>query len=110
MKKKRYITLKSLILLGFLLSNFTTSEKLDFTTEVVQISNERIDIIVTITSGEPDYIYSLWNKEPWENGTEIESSRETNQEEYIFRNLRKKAYFVVVTDKKGLKRVKQIQL
>jgi hypothetical protein len=90
--------------------SFTTSEKLDFTTEVIQIADNRIDIEVTIISGEPDFIFALWDGEPWENGNEIENSGMTNSTEYTFRNRDKKPYFVVVSDKNGLRRVKQIQL
>jgi len=110
MKHKIYLTLLSLILVTCITSSFTNSEKLDFTIEVVQTYDDKIDVIVTITSGEPEFTYSIWDKEPWEKGKEIESSGITYSTEFTFKNLRTKPYFVVVNDKRGFKRVKQIQL
>ena len=110
MKGKIYFTLLSLILITAFSGSFVVSEKLDFTTEVTQISENRIDIEVTILSGEPEFIYSLWENEPWENGKEIENSGTITSASYTFRNLDKKPYFVVVTDKNGLRRVKQVEI
>jgi len=110
MNCKKYFALLSLPLLIAFLSSFTSSEKLDFTTEVIQISDDRINIEVTILSGEPEFMYSLWNSEPWENGTEIENSGVVNSSVYTFRNLDRKPYVIVVSDKNGLRRVKQVEI
>ncbi len=110
MNSKKNIVLLSLILITVFFSNFITTENLDFSTEVIQISSDRIDVAVTILTGEPEFTYSLWDAEPWENGNEIETSGKTNSLNYTFSNLNRKPYFIVVSDKDGLRRVKQIQL
>ena len=110
MNSKRYFTLLSLLLMVFISGGFMRSEKLDFTTEVIQIADDRIDIEVTILSGEPEFIFSLWDGEPWENGREIETSEKVSSTEFTFRNLEIKPYVMVVSDNTGLKRVKQIEI
>ena len=110
MKNKNNNTLLFLFLATCLIFSFTISETIDFTTEVVQISENRIDIIITLNSGEPEFTYSIWNKAPWENGKEIDNSGITNATQYSFRNMKKQTYFVMVSDAKGSKLVKQVQV
>ncbi len=110
MNSKKHIVLLSLILITVFSSSFIRSEGINFTTKVNLISNDRIDIEITVISGEPEFTYSLWENEPWENGREIENSGKTGSFSYTFRNLSRKPYFVMVYGKDGLKRVKQVQL
>ena len=110
MNYKKYFALFLYILTVILTTGLKSSENLDFTIEVTDLSNGRIDILITINSGDPDFIFSLWDGEPWENGSEIENSGKTNSLNYTFRNVIRKSYFVMVTDNGGLRRVKQIQL
>ena len=110
MKNKIYLTLLSIVLVTCLTSSFTILETLDFTTEVFQNTDDRIDIVVTILSGKPEFTYSVWNKEPWENGREIESSGKTYMTQHTFRNLKTQTYFIMVSDVTGSKMVKQTQI
>ena len=110
MNYKKYFALFLYILTVILTTGLKSSENLDFTTEVTDLSSGRINILITINSGDPDFIFSLWDGEPWENGSEIETSEKTNSLNYTFRNVVRKSYFVMVTDNEGLRRVKQIQL
>jgi hypothetical protein len=110
MNTKRYIYLFSLVLIGIFSSSFLRSEGIDFTIKVNNVSMNTMDVEITVISGEPEFIYSLWENEPWENGREIENSGTTGSFSYTFSNLSKKPYFVMVSGKDGLKRVKQIKL
>ncbi|MBN1599085.1 MAG: hypothetical protein JW894_12395 [Bacteroidales bacterium] len=109
MKNKIYTFLIFSLLAVTVLSSFE-KERLEFNTEVIDISDNRIDVIVTITSGKPDFIYTIWDGEPWEGGTEIENSGNTNTTEYTFRNLEKKTYVVMITDGYGLRCAKPAHL
>ena len=110
MKISKAIILLILMFFTSFLNNAVSSEKLNFNTEVIQTADNRIDVVVKIVSGEPDFIYSIWINEPWENGKEIDNSGKIISSEYTFRNLKVKPYFIMVTDKNGLKRIKQIQV
>jgi hypothetical protein len=110
MKNNKYNTLLLFILVSCLVSSFTISKTLDFTTEVVKNSDKRMDIIVNINSGEPEFTYSIWNKGPWENGREIENSGKTNLTQYSFRNMKIQNYFIMVSDARGSKLVKQVKV
>lgn len=110
MKNKKYNTLLLFILVACLMSSFTISETLDFTAEVIKNSDKRMDIIVTINAGEPEFTYSIWNAAPWENGREIENSGKTNLTQYSFRNMKIQNYFIMVSDEQGTKIVKQVKV
>ena len=110
MNTKRYIYLFSFVLIGIFSSSFIRSGGIDFTIKVNNVSMNTMDVEITIISGEPEFVYSLWENEPWEDGREIENSGNTGSFSYTFSNLSKKPYFVMVTGKDGLKRVKQIKL
>ena len=110
MNTKKYTLYFSFLLIVVLSSSFVGSEGIDFTTKVTVISNDEINIEINIISGEPEFIYSLWENEPWENGREIENSGNTGSLSFTFNNLSRKPYFVMVSGKDGLKRVKQIKL
>lgn len=92
-----------------LLAGNPPPEKLDFNISLID-HGSFIDVVVTVTSGEPEFTYSIWDGTPWEEGKELYKSEKTTQSEYTFRNMESKAYIVIVADKNDLRRVKQAQL
>ena len=84
----KHIVLIALVFVLGSLNKAVSSEQIDFDLQVVQMADGKIDITVTITSGEGEYTYSLWNKEPWENGRELENSGETYNTVYTFNKIR----------------------
>jgi hypothetical protein len=110
MKYRKYITLLVGILTISLLSGFGNPESPDFSIEIIENTNNTIDIAITIISGEPEFNYSIWEGAPWKKGQKIEESGNTSSARYIFRNMARKPYYIIVMDKDELRRVKQVKI
>jgi hypothetical protein len=55
-------------------------------------------IHITVTDGYGPYIYMLFNKEPWDGGTELARSPQTSATSWVFNGLGAGTYLVCVQD------------
>lgn len=65
-------------------------------------------IEVIIVQGEPEYIYFLYDSEPWQDGDQIRSSNPTYDNTYIFENLPAGRYFAGAIDNSGKSTFKEV--
>lgn len=65
-------------------------------------------IEVTIEQGEPEYIYFLYDKEPWQGGNKINESGPTYNNIIVFENLPAGRYFAGAIDNSGKSTFKEV--
>jgi len=83
---------------------------------VIQVSSEAVSteaatdgkIEVIIDSGEPDYVFFLYDNEPWQNANQIRKSAPTFSSSYVFEELPAGRYFAGVIDNSGKSTFKEI--
>ncbi len=76
---------------------------------IIQVNSEPVsakatadgEIEVTVNSGDTEYIYFLYDNEPWQNANLIEKSDPTFNSTYIFEGLPAGRYFAGVIDNSG---------
>jgi hypothetical protein len=110
MKYGKYFTFLISTMVITFLSSFENPKSPDFSIDIHENTNNTIDIVVTIVSGEPEFEYSLWEGAPWDKGKEIQSSGKTTSDSYVFKNMDRKPYYIIVIDKDELRRVKQVKI
>jgi hypothetical protein len=75
--------------------------KLEIKIETVSVSSHGSDdgkIIVNVDGDNPDFIYRLFDKAPWDGGKELAISVRTYENAFVFENLKDDTYMVCVTD------------
>ena len=73
---------------------------------IVEGTDGKIEVI--IEQGETEFIYFLYDNEPWQNGNQIEMSNPTFNNKYIFENLPAGRYFAGAIDNSGRSTFKQV--
>ena len=58
-------------------------------------------IEVVIEQGEPEYIYFLYDSEPWQDGSKIKESDPTHNNMFVFEDLPAGRYFAGAIDNSG---------
>lgn len=105
--KRKYMLMKKLIfsLIVFCaisLSGF--SQNIDFVVKIDSIpSIAKVNITISISKGEPDYVYSIATDAPWKGGTIIKESAIQTEKKYTFENIPYGKYFIMVRDKSNEK-------
>ena len=67
-------------------------------------------IEVLVDSGEPDYVFFLYDNEPWQNANQIRISNPTSDSRYVFEDLPAGRYFAGVLDSSGKSIFKEIYI
>jgi hypothetical protein len=83
---------------------------------VIQVSSEAVStaaatdgkIEVIIDSGEPEYVFFLYDNEPWQEANQIRKSAPTFDGRYVFEDLPAGRYFAGVIDNSGKSTFKEI--
>ncbi len=83
---------------------------------VIQVSSEAVStaaatdgkIEVTIDSGDPEYVFFLYDNEPWQDANQITKSAPTFDGRYVFEDLPAGRYFAGVIDNSGKSTFKEI--
>jgi hypothetical protein len=65
-------------------------------------------IEVIIEQGEPEYIYFLYDSEPWQGGNKINESDPTYNNMFVFENLPAGRYFAGAIDNSGKSTFKEV--
>jgi hypothetical protein len=65
---------------------------------------------VNVDSGEPDYVFFLYDNEPWQDANQIGKSAPTSDNRYVFENLPAGRYFAGVIDNSGRSTFKEINI
>jgi hypothetical protein len=83
---------------------------------VIQVRSEAVSteaatdgkIEVIIDTGEPEYVFFLYDKEPWQDANQIRKSAPTFDSRYVFEDLPAGRYFAGVIDNSGKSTFKEI--
>jgi hypothetical protein len=95
MKKPIFI---SIIFFVLGLSGF--SQNIDFTIKVDTISaGSKANITISITEGNPEYVFSIATEAPWKGGKIIQETGIQTEKNYVFENIPYGRYFIMVKDK-----------
>ena len=65
-------------------------------------------IEVIIEQGEPEYIYFLYDNEPWQGGNQIKESDPASNNIFVFENLPAGRYFAGAIDNSGKSSFKEV--
>jgi hypothetical protein len=65
---------------------------------------------VNVDSGEPDYVFFLYDNEPWQDANQVGKSAPTSDNSYVFENLPAGRYFAGVIDNSGRSTFKEISI
>jgi hypothetical protein len=76
-------------------SDFSVEVQIDYNT--TEGDNNNI-VTVTLDASNPEYIYLLYDKLPWEGGTQLQKSEPTYNENYTYANLEPGKYLICVAD------------
>ncbi len=101
--------MKKIILSACILIFITMNLKVSGQDLIIQVNSEPVSaeaaadgkIEVIVNSGDPEYIYFLYDNEPWQNANQIEKSDPTFNSTYIFEGLPAGRYFAGVIDNSG---------
>jgi hypothetical protein len=101
--------MKKIILSSCILIFITINVKVYGQDLIIQVNSEPVSakaaadgkIEVIVNSGDPEYIYFLYDNEPWQNANQIEKSDPTFSSTYIFEGLPAGRYFAGVIDNSG---------
>jgi hypothetical protein len=74
----------------------------------VAAADGQVEVIVD--SGEPDYVFFLYDNEPWQDANLIGKSAPTYDNRYVFENLPPGRYFAGVIDNSGRSTFKEINI
>ncbi len=74
----------------------------------VAAADGQVEVIVD--SGEPDYVFFLYDNEPWQDANQIGKSAPTSDNRYVFENLPAGTYFAGVIDNSGRSTFKEINI
>lgn len=91
------------VVVCFLLS-VSLSAQVTYKVDVQYNSNNSeisADIIITVSDGKPDFIYSLNTNDPI-NGTALKKSEKTNRYEYTFTDVKPGTYFLKIEESNGM--------
>ena len=74
----------------------------------VAATDGRVEI--NVDSGEPDYVFFLYDNEPWQDANQVGKSAPTSDNSYVFESLPAGRYFAGVIDNSGRSTFKEIKI